>query len=140
MRRFATNLALTAALTACGTTGDAGGGDAGGGEPESSRCARASAALVSAIETGLTVTGGGSLSNAFVVKSDDFENASFVAAQIEGEGMDDTVGVWSTNDPDGGGSILSADAFAAEFSDWGDGPGFSSSDDGFSEARECAEG
>jgi hypothetical protein len=108
-------------------------------ETPSSRCDAASPALVAAIETGLTVTGGGSLSDAWVVKSDDFETVYFVAANIEGEGVSDTVGVWATNDPAGGGYILAADSFARELSDWGTGLGFSSSDDGFAEARECAE-
>jgi hypothetical protein len=109
-------------------------------DDQTTRCVAASGALVSAIESGLTVSGGGSLSNAYIVRSDDFDNAYFVAARINGEGMGDSVGVWSTNDPDGGGSIFSADAFAAEFSDWGDGPGFSPSDDGFTEAEDCAAG
>ena len=96
--------------------------------------------MLSAIEQGLTVTGGGSLSNGQVVRSDDFENVYFVAAQIEGEGMEDSVGVWATNDPGGDGTIFSAEGFAREFSDWGDGPGFSPSDDGLDEARDCAGG
>lgn len=148
MRRFALLMALGAALTACGGSGSAdGGGTADGGgapaadtpEARSARCAPASSVLVSAIESGLTVNGGGSLSNAYIVRSDDFENVHFVAAQIEGEGMGDSAGVWATNGPDGTGSIFAADSMATEFSDWGSGPGFTSSDDGLAEARECAE-
>lgn len=131
---------LLLAMLGMFTPSDEQPGDAGGEEPQSSRCDRASAAVVSAIESGLTVTGGGSLSNAFIVRSDDFESVYFVAAQIEGEGLSDTVGVWARNDPQGGGAIFSAEALAVEFSDWGEGPGFSSSDDGLSEARDCAGG
>ena len=79
------------------------------------------------------------MSNAYIVQSGDFENVYFVAAQIEGEGMGGTVGVWATNGPNGDGSIFSADAVAAEFSEWGGGPGFSPSDDGLAEASDCAE-
>ena len=146
MRRLAMLIALATALTACGASdvGDApiADGDAAAEEtvePQSSRCSPAASALVSAIEAGLTVSGGGSLSNAHIVRSGDFENVHFVAAQIEGEGMSNAVGVWATNGPDGTGSIFAANAMATEFSDWGSGPGFTSSDDGLAEARECAE-
>lgn len=155
MRRLGLYFALTVALAACGASGGS-TDDATSTptppattepteateatEPPSTRCESASAALVTAIESGLTVTGGGSLSNAVIVRSADFENVYFVAARIEGEGMDSTVGVWATNGPDADGLIFSADALAREFSEWGDGPGFSSSDDGFAEARDCASG
>ncbi len=68
----------------------------------------------------------------------DYENAYFVSARITGEGIpSDMMGTWSTNGLDGSGSVFSAESFAGEFSDWGDGPGFSSSDDGFAESRDC---
>jgi len=150
--RLVLSLALAIALTACGAHGGADNGGTDGpvvtatptseppaSEPQSSRCEPGSAALVSAIESGLTVTGGGSLSNAYVVKSGDFENVYFVAARIEGEGLSDSVGVWATNGPAGDASIFAAEAFAPEFSDWGEGPGFTASDDGLSEARDCVE-
>jgi len=41
-------------------------------------------ALVSGIETGLTVQGGGTLKNAQAVKSEDFENVYFISAEIDG--------------------------------------------------------
>lgn len=130
--------AVVVLLAAIGSLGGSSGTGGTAGDDRSPRCGRASSALVSAIESGLTVNGGGSLTDAYIVHSDDFENAHFVAAKIEGEGIADAVGVWSTNDPAGGGSIFSADALAEEFSDWGNGPGFRPSDDGFSEARDCA--
>lgn len=106
-----------------------------------SRCAAASPGLVSAIETGLTVTGGGSLSHAFLVRSGDFSKVYFVAARIEGPGMDaGSVGVWATNSTDGNGSVFAVDGFAREFSDWGAGPSMSLGDDGAQEARDCARG
>jgi hypothetical protein len=127
---------MVIAIAAC----DADSGPGTGGAGQLSRCEAASDGLLTAIEMGLTVRGGGSLSNGYTVKSTDFDNVSFVAAQINGEGLDDSVGVWATNDIARGGSIFAAEALAAEFSDWGDGPGFSPSDDGLSEARSCAEG
>lgn len=130
-------MCVAVALGACGAPQSTAFSDTG--DQEAAGCDRAPAALLSAIETGLTVTGGGSLSNGYIVRSSDYEQVYFVAAQIEGEGMDDSVGVWATNDPDGGGLIFAAEGLAREFSDWGDGPGFSSSDDGLSEARDCAE-
>lgn len=131
MRRL---LIATLLVAACGGTGTP------ASSPASSRCQAAAPALVDAIEAGLTVTGGGSLANAQAVQSTAFQNGYFVSARIEGQGMSSTMGTWATNDLNGGGSIFSADSFAREFSEWGDGPGFSSSDDGFEESRRCAGG
>jgi hypothetical protein len=107
-----------------------------------SQCEAAAPALLAAIGNGLTVTGGASLANGFVVKSRDFQKVYFVAARITGAGMSDTVGLWATNDPSGGGFVYSIDAFAREFSDWGDGSKtdahLSESDDGGAAAKACA--
>lgn len=127
---------LTLALVLAGCGGTAAPTTGGGGA--ASRCVSVPAALVTAISSGLSVAGGGSLEDAAAVKSADYENAYFVSARITGEGIpSDTVGTWSTNGLDGSGSVFSAESFAGEFSDWGDGPGFSSSDDGFAESRDC---
>lgn len=107
-----------------------------------SRCQPAPAILLDSIAEGLTVTGGGSLRNGWTVRSDDFEKAHFVAAEITGAGMDGTVGLWVTNNPNNPTMLFSVDAFAKEFSDWGDGgstdAAFSQIDDGAKEARNCA--
>ena len=111
----------------------------------SSRCVTVAGDLVAGIETGLTVSGGGTLRRpAFAVRSGDFERVWFVAAEIDGSGMEGggQVGVWATNrDPAVGASspglIFAADGLAREFSDWGEGPGFSITDDGAREARDC---
>lgn len=109
-----------------------------------SRCQPAPAILLDSIAEGLTVTGGGGLRNGWTVRSDDYQKAYFVAAEITGEGMGGSVGVWVTNDPASPGSILSVNAFANEFSDWGDGrstdAAFSLSSDGAQEAIVCAGG
>jgi hypothetical protein len=129
-------LVIAVLLIACGSPSDM------------SRCERASDVLLGAIETGLTVTAGGSLRSGFGVRSDDFERVWFVAAEIDGPGMEDAgdVGVWATNTaPDVQnaadiGLIFAVDGFAQEFSDWGaDAPEqFSMEDDGAEEARACA--
>ena len=129
---------LTAAfmLAACGGGGS---GDAGGGT--ANRCESVPAAAVDAIEAGMTVSGGGSLSRAQAVRSNDFEKVWFVAAEIDGPGMEGAgdIGVWVTNDVNGGGTIGAVDGFAHQFSDWGVRSDVSRSDDGYSEARACLE-
>jgi hypothetical protein len=105
---------------------------------ESARCAPASSQLLSAIEEGLTVSGGASLLNGQIVSSDDFEQLYFVAAQIKGAGISDAVGAWATNDESGGRSIYSANAVAVEFTDWPRRPKFSRSDRGLRVAQACA--
>lgn len=93
------------------------------------------------IEQGLTVTGGGSLRNGQVVESNDFDNVYFVAADIEGSGMDGlNVGIWATKDGTGsGGLVHSVDGVANESSDWGGGrqadAHLSMFDDGAQEAK-----
>jgi hypothetical protein len=127
-------MALALVVSSCSPSGTDDGGDT------SSRCKAATPAMVSKIESALTVDGGGSLSNAYIVRSDDFEHVYFVAARIHGPGMEDAVGVWGVNDPGGGGLLFSANAMAEEFMGMGRGPGFSSSDDGLQEAESCARG
>ncbi len=86
--------------------------------------------------------GGGSLRSAQVVRSADFNSAYFVAADIQGAGLEGPhdIGVWVTNRLDGRGAF-SVNGHANEFSDWGDGgqtdAAFSMSDDGASEAEDC---
>lgn len=107
-----------------------------------SRCQPAPAILLDSIAEGLTVTGGGGLSNGWTVRSADYEQAYFVAAEITGEGMGGSIGLWITNDPASPGMLFSVNAFAKEFSQWPDGgntdAAFSQSDDGAREALDCA--
>lgn len=89
----------------------------------------------------LTVQGGGSIGRAGAVRSGAHANAYFVAAEIQGPGMDDAVGTWATNRLDGTGMILSVDGTAKEFSVLPDGArtaaAFSMADPGAREARGC---
>lgn len=113
-------------------------------EPES-RCVPVSQPKLDAIASGLTVTGGGALRDAWAVRSSDFEKVWFVSAEIDGSGIegDGDVGTWATNEISSeAGLIYSVGGIANEFSDWGDGgatdAGFSLSDDGAGESAECA--
>jgi hypothetical protein len=112
---------------------------------EGLRCQPVSAALLEAIASGLTVSGGGKLRNGFAVKSEDFSEVYFVSAEIDGPGMegDGEVGTWATNSLEpGGGLILAVGGLAHEFSDWGHGEqtdaALSPDDDGVDESQECA--
>lgn len=100
-------------------TGD-GGGDAGLPEPD---CLSVSPAVVEQMEAGLTVQGGGSLSRAMAVRSPDHRQLYYVAADLDGPGLEGPrdVGVWATNSLTSPGMIMAVGAVAIEFSDWGDG-------------------
>jgi hypothetical protein len=102
------------------------------------KCLKVSPKIVKAIQTGLER--GLTLRGARAVKSGDYRNVFMVAADIQGPGLkgkNDTA-VWATNRLNDYGLIYSADALATEFSDWGNGPGFSSTDDGVYEAKQCS--
>ncbi len=112
-----------------------------GQSPAASRCQPASSAVSSAIGSGLE--SGLSLRNARIVQSNDFEQAHFVSADLQGPGLEGArdIATWVTNRPDGTGSIYSVNPAAEEFSDWGPGGqtdvGFSISDDGARESQGC---
>lgn len=112
----------------------------------SARCESVSPTTLEAIASGLTVTGGGTLRDGQAVRSEDFERVWFVAAEIDGSGIegDGEVGVWATNgDPASGevGSIFAVDTYAQESSDWGPGDQtddeLTMADDGAQEAQDC---
>jgi hypothetical protein len=90
---------------------------AGGGGDKTAACRPAGAKVVAAIETGLTVSGGGSLTDAKSVLTGSDGFTQLIAARIVGTGLTDTVGVWATGDT--GAPIVALDAYAKEFSDWG---------------------
>lgn len=113
-------------------------------EAKSERCLDVPPEIVDTILAGLTVTGGGTLRDAQMVKSSDFEAIWFVSAEIDGSQIegDGEIGTWATNAPkDGYGLTYSVDGYAKEFSDWGDGgktdANFSMSDDGAEESKDC---
>jgi len=124
----------------------------------SSDCPPAAEALAAVIETRLTATpdfgmpvsGGVSLGDAYIIESRDsmrdfypvedgeFEHTYFVAAQIEGQGMENVGGVWVTDDPSGDGSIFAVSTRARQFSDWPDRGALEPTADGFEVADACA--
>lgn len=109
-----------------------------------SRCVPAPEPLVAAISDGLDIAGGGSIEHVQAVKSDDFEQAWFIAGDLQGASLNQAgpIAVWVTNEIDGTGMIYSVNSFATEFSQWGDGgttdAEFSMTDDGANEAEDCA--
>ena len=107
----------------------------------STRCISVPKSRVDNIAEGLTVSGGGTLRNAWAVRSRDFERVYFVSAEIDGPGMegDGEIGTWATNRLDETGLTYAVSGIAKEFSDWGaaGSPDFSMSDDGARESQEC---
>ncbi len=109
----------------------------------SDRCIAVSAAKIESILP-LTAAGGGTLRNAWAVKSSDFSKVWFLAAEMDfsggGEG-NGQIGVWATNDLEPVVGFFSVNGLALEFTDWADGPAsdaqLSMSDDGASEAEAC---
>jgi len=113
-------------------------------QPNTSRGIEVSQAMLSNIASGLTVSGGGSLRDGWAVKSNDFNSLYFIAAEIDGPGLEGNgeIGLWATNRLEPGqGLILSVDSFAKEFSVWPHGDTTDSNitqfDDGADEAKMC---
>jgi len=133
--------AMVSALLLAGVVGAA----ACSSSVPSPRCVVTDALVLRGISQGLTVTGGGWLRFGQAVRSDDFHRAYFVAADIQGPGLNgpDEIGVWVTNRIDGSAGFASVDGYALEFSDWGDGgrtdAAFSMTNDGAQEAKDCAD-
>ena len=107
-----------------------------------SRCLAVSARKLKSILP-LTADGGGTLRDAWAVKSSDFLSVWFIAAEMDFDGAegDGEIGVWATNDLEPVVGFSSVNSLALEFTDWADGPSsdaqLSMSDDGASEAEEC---
>jgi hypothetical protein len=83
---------------------------------------------------------------AMAVRSNDYEQVYFIAAELQGAGLDgdDDIAIWATDrNPDGSdnGPIFAVDGMANQFSSWPDGRASSASlsrnDDGALEARDC---
>lgn len=100
-------------------------------------CLTVPPATIEAITRGLSVSGGGSLGRAAAVKSEAFQRVYFVAAEIHGAGLSNTVGVWGVNSLSDPGMIFSAGAMAEGFSQWGRDTRVSVVDHGISESRRC---
>lgn len=114
------------------------------GDGASATCLPVAEATVSAIETGLTVGGGGHLEGAAAVRSDEFSKVFMVSARIEGAGMEDAVGTWATNTiTDSSGSFFAVPEMATEFSDFPDSSttdaGIDQRTHGYDESRSCVD-
>lgn len=110
------------------------------------RCIPASIAQINVIQSGIKdIQNSNNIQTAWAVKSNDYENVWFIAAQIVGPGIEpgQVIGLWATSgNPDNPGMILSANPFAVEFSSYPDGSRtdaqISQFDDGAQEALLCA--
>jgi hypothetical protein len=108
------------------------------------RCITVSSKKLSNIAVGLTVTGGGTLTNGYSVKSTDYAELYFIAAVIDGPGMGKgVVGIWASNRLEANdGLIFAIDSYAGTFTDWGLGSttdaNITQTDDGAEEAARCA--
>jgi len=109
-----------------------------------SRCVVVSQKKLKNIATGLTVSGDGTLTNGFAVKSNDYAEVWFIAAVIDGPGMGKgVVGIWASNRLEANdGLIFAIDANAGTFTDWGLGSttdaNITQNDHGAQEAATCA--
>jgi len=110
---------------------------------ESVRCESPSRRLLNNIASGLEVSGGGTIGRGGAVRSGAHSNGYFVAAEIQGAGMDDQVAVWFTNRLDGSGMLFSVDNMAQEFSVFPDAgrtvAEATMSDPGARESRTCVQ-
>jgi len=151
MTRLLGALLIILIVAGCGGTTD---------EPEAQApevvCSTPDPVVVSSIEQGLTMSGAGSLTGAKSLDvPPEFQNSAgwpeiFVAADIDGPGMEgsDEIAVWATSD--GYGPIWAIDEMAREFSDWGTGaqPGSEAreaqdllrSSEAYDDVRDCADG
>lgn len=114
--------------------------------PTPSRCVPASPQQLAAIRAGVKgIQESNDVRDGYAVRSTDFQRAWFVAAKIFGPGAENGTdpGVWvMAGEQDNPAGIYSVNAFAREFSDWGDGSktdaAFSMENDGAREAETCA--
>lgn len=100
--------------------------------------------MVAVLEDALTVQGGGSISEAAADRSNSFQRIYFIAAEIEGPGLEGSgdVGVWASNRLEGGaGLTFSVNAMAEEFAQFGSGRrtdwNITMADDGAYESEDC---
>jgi hypothetical protein len=107
-------------------------------------CFTVSSAVLERISQGLIP--GVTLRNGKAVRSGDYRRVWFVAAEIDGPGIEGSgdVGVWATNSLTEGGLTFAVGGMAHQFSDWGHGEdtdaAMSISSDGYREAERCAGG
>jgi len=130
-------LMATLLISACGSQSDS---------SNKSICNPASQRQVENIRSGVQdIASNNNIGSAWAIKSGDFDNVWFIAAQITGPGINEgsAVGLWAiSGDPNNPGLTYSVNSIATAFSSWGDGTKTSAQlsqfDDGAQEALECA--
>lgn len=100
--------------------------------------------IITSINQGLTIQGGGTFQNAQAVKSTDYKSVYFISGDLQGSGLegDGDIATFARNgELDGSGMIIAVDAVANEFSDWADGRTMrlpmTMSDSGASQSQAC---
>lgn len=155
LRRSAIAIAIALTLAACGGSEQAAPAPAPAPIPAPAPrpapapkppadCLAVGQTMAEGILTGETAAGPVSAVRASAFRSPDFENVYFIAVEFTLSGAENVVGVWASNSLErGGGIILSADAFAKEFSDWPDAEttsaAISPADPSIRKARDCVE-
>lgn len=115
------------------------------GAQEGTGCEAVPPEVVARVAEGIKPETGAALRAAQAVRSPDHAQAWYVAADLEGPGLDggDQIAVWLTNSimADEPGMLLSVGSMATEFSDWPDGSmtdaQISITDEGAEAAEEC---
>ncbi|MBI5414848.1 hypothetical protein HZA38_05040 [Candidatus Peregrinibacteria bacterium] len=111
--------------------------------PKVSRCEEVPLVVVSNLEDGLNIQGGGSLKGAKAVKSNEFSSVYFVSADLDGLGLEGTndIATFAVNSLDGTGLMFSVSNVAGAFSDWGSGENtdahLTMRSDGAQESQDC---
>lgn len=106
------------------------------GKSPSAQCEAFSADRATSILSGAGLV----VDQAAAVKSTEHSKAWYVAIRFRGAGIEDGgVGVWATNDLVGG-SIVSVDAVAKEFSSFPPDDAFAVTDKGAEDVRTCVQG
>ena len=102
------------ALTGCGSSSQA-------EQTLSADCLNIDAAFGNAIMSGAESGSGVQFVRASAVKSPDFNKVFFIAVEFSATGVSNQVGVFASNSLTmGEGTVMAVDAFAQEFTDWGD--------------------
>lgn len=93
------------------------------------------------IESGLNITGGGSIRNLSAVKSNNFKNVYFVSGDLQGSGLEGSndIATFNTNDIGASSAIVnSTNGVAEEFSVFPTVKDITMNDDGVRESIACA--
>ncbi len=117
--KFAIGLSLIISIQGCSSTGSSSAStEINSNKAQVSQCLDVTSEKVSEIVSGQQEAVGMIPLMASAIKSLDFNNVYFIAIKFSATGIDDSVGVWATNNLETGGTNLAIDYVAQEFSIW----------------------